>query len=451
MHKKELIFFGRPDGLGNRFEELLSLSNFAVDNNILVKYYWNNSGKWNYLPRFKAKNISIEEVSNLKRWPTKNFESSRYWREYISTRDLYPSENIFLDIKLPKSFGEYIVIHLRGTDRIVANNKKAKYGFQSESFLYETLEKVKKYLDEIQNILPLKIISEDLKLVEFAENYLSEYKKIELPNLYGIESAYQDFAYMLKSKKIILSSKFSTFALSAGLLGNVKMIKFHQYDEPLLNRWKNNFENSFPNDQNQDKTTQNSHIKLKFQEIILGNNFIQSFKVPKKIVMGTKFLIVNGKSNYFGFEENFKIINNKVKIKKNNYSFFQVYCNKIISIVLEEKNRKQKILHELKNLGKSLKILGFSNFFFKFNLKNNYKKPFFLFSDYQSFNEFMKKSYVNNNLIGVIVTLEKNNNIEIGFEKILNQFSNLFYINHINAKPLEYIILSKKSFFEIEK
>ena len=35
--------YGRPDGLGNRYEELLLLSNYAVDNNLYFKYFWNNS------------------------------------------------------------------------------------------------------------------------------------------------------------------------------------------------------------------------------------------------------------------------------------------------------------------------------------------------------------------------------------------------------------------------
>ena len=53
--QKTLIFYGRPDGLGNRYEELALLSNFAVSNNVFIKYYWNNTGNWKYVCRIKAK------------------------------------------------------------------------------------------------------------------------------------------------------------------------------------------------------------------------------------------------------------------------------------------------------------------------------------------------------------------------------------------------------------
>ena len=77
------LFYGCPAGLGNRYEELVKLSNFAVKNDIVIRYYWNNAGKSKYKNLFKAKNITIETIDQLNSWPTKNFESSRYWREYI--------------------------------------------------------------------------------------------------------------------------------------------------------------------------------------------------------------------------------------------------------------------------------------------------------------------------------------------------------------------------------
>ena len=79
IEQNSLIFYGRPDGLGNRYEELVLLSNFAVSNNVFIKYYWNNTGNWKYVCRIKAKNIEIIEVDSVEPWPTKNFEI-RYWR-----------------------------------------------------------------------------------------------------------------------------------------------------------------------------------------------------------------------------------------------------------------------------------------------------------------------------------------------------------------------------------
>ena len=83
---KKIIFYGRPDGLGNRYEELLLLSNYAVENNIYFKYYWNNTGNWKYSNKFTARNIEIIDIDYVKKWPTNNFESTKHWREFISTK-----------------------------------------------------------------------------------------------------------------------------------------------------------------------------------------------------------------------------------------------------------------------------------------------------------------------------------------------------------------------------
>ena len=97
------IFYGRPDGLGNRIEELIQLSSFAVENKTQIKYFWNNSKNFKYPCRVSAKNIHIEEIQNLKNWPTKNFESSNDWRKYISQYNYIYKDQIKLDFTLQKS------------------------------------------------------------------------------------------------------------------------------------------------------------------------------------------------------------------------------------------------------------------------------------------------------------------------------------------------------------
>ena len=128
--KSIIEFYGNPAGLGNRYEELVRLSKFAEAENLHINYFWNNSHKFKYKNKFKAKNISIKEIEYLKTWPTTNFESSRYWREYISTQPISNNENVLLDITNPKIELNYIGIHIRGTDRIVSGNN-IPFGFQS--------------------------------------------------------------------------------------------------------------------------------------------------------------------------------------------------------------------------------------------------------------------------------------------------------------------------------
>lgn len=130
-NKQKIIFYGRPDGLGNRYEELLLLSNYAVDNNFYFKYFWNNSGKWKYTNQFSAQNIEIVEVDHVEKWPTNNFESTKYWRDYISTSDIFHNSNVTLGLTLPEIQNKYIGVLVRGSDRIIDNYEQLPPGFQN--------------------------------------------------------------------------------------------------------------------------------------------------------------------------------------------------------------------------------------------------------------------------------------------------------------------------------
>ena len=87
--------------------------------NLYVDYYWNNSFKFKYKNIFTAKNITIKEIIDLKTWPTNNFESSRHWREYISSQPISNYENVSLDITNPKIELEHMHFFVSIADKIL--------------------------------------------------------------------------------------------------------------------------------------------------------------------------------------------------------------------------------------------------------------------------------------------------------------------------------------------
>ena len=60
-------YCGRPDGLGNKITELILLEAYAIEKNINVKYYWNNS-KYRkdrkYPILLKGKNVEIIPIDD---------------------------------------------------------------------------------------------------------------------------------------------------------------------------------------------------------------------------------------------------------------------------------------------------------------------------------------------------------------------------------------------------
>ena len=411
-----LIFYGRPDGLGNRYEELVLLSNFAVSNNVFIKYYWNNTGNWKYVCRIKAKNIEIIEVDSVDPWPTKNFESTRYWREYISSRNIYHNKNVTLNFKLPEVDKKYVSILTRGSDRVLKRTKNIPPGFQSEQDLDKSIQLAKQYLMINQKTLPISIHSEDEKLKSYVSEILADFDQISLPKFDNLEKAYQDLLGLINSEEIILCSKFSSFALTAAMISNKKVIKFHQYTDPLLQRWKIDYVD-FPENKKEDLIFELNLPKFldKTQSTSLGNNFIGSYKIDQNLINKTKLLLSYNKKKYIGFEENFKILNDSIHVKFLKSSPFINVIKEITYILLNQKNRKTKIRNFIKESIKTFKIMGFLSYFVKYRKLKNYKTNYFLYIGIEDFCKDLENFTKDNFFSGGVVFFE---NLKVDYEYI---------------------------------
>ena len=432
-NRQKIIFYGRPDGLGNRYEELLLLSNYAVDNNFYFKYFWNNSGKWKYTNQFSAQNIEIVEVDHVEKWPTNNFESTKYWKDYISTSDIFHNSNVTLGLTLPEIQNKYIGVLVRGSDRIIDNYEQLPPGFQNFEDVKKSIKLTKEYLISTKEQLPIVIFSEDKELKNLVSTELKQFKQIKLPPVISMEQAYQDLINLIAAKEIILCSKFSSFALTAGLISNKKVIKFYDYSHPLLNRWKNEYINfSFEKAQVDNNLLNIPKFSNEEKLISIGNNFIKSYMVPKKIIEKVSVLVSYNKTEYIGFEENFKLLKNSINIHMTKTTPFLIDLKKIINILKNDKNRKNQLKNKLAESKKTKKIFGFMSYFLTFRQFRVYKQNYFIFIDIQTLSNNLNYFFGNPFFTGAIVTFDNFQRKKNLINKIIDFNNN--YIFHCQVE-----------------
>ena len=433
-----LKFYGNPAGLGNRYEELVRLSKFAEYENLYVDYYWNNSFKFKYKNIFTAKNITIKEIIDLKTWPTNNFESSRHWREYISSQPISNYENVSLDITNPKIGLDYIGIHIRGTDRIVSG-ENIPFGFQSSEDLEKCIELTKKYLLEIKNSLPIAVFSEDNNLKKRVENNLNNHEIILLPKIENTSDTYQDLYHLSNANEIIMCSKFSTYALSAASLGNGKIIHFFNNRDDELRLWDLEFKHYNPNSKNLSFSRENFELSSSY----IGNRKIKSYKVNNETIRNTKILISFNTSTYLGFEEHFKILNNTVKIFMYNSSILFIKIREFFKVLTKDKNRKTKLKKFLEESYKSFKIFNKNAIFFR-NKTTNIKLPYFVHINALELNKFYDTYFKSPYFEGAIIEFTNIENRQQLLEAVLDMFSNQAYsIEVINQYNQTYLSIHK--------
>ena len=249
-----------------------------------------------------------------------------------------------------------------------------------------------------------------------------------MPQIASMEQAYQDLINLLAAKEIILCSKFSSFALTAGLISNKKVIKFYLYSHPLLKRWKNEYIN-FPLEKVQ---VDNNVLDLpKFTDeeklISIGNNFIKSYIIPKKILENISILVSYNKSKYIGFEENFKLLKNSVNIHMTKTTLFFMDLKAIIDILKNNKNRKNLLKTKLAESRKTKKIFGNKSYFLMFKQFRTYKNYYFIFIDIETFSDNLNHFFRDSFFIGAIVIFDNFQNKSDLINKIFDRNDNYLF------------------------
>lgn len=233
MNLNQFIFNGRPDGIGNRIEELINIQEYCVKNDLLCFYVWNNTIKFrSYAPLISFDNITI--IQDTKKINNLVIKNNKIFRRTQGNIIKY-TFNFNVDIT-----EEYdIIVHIRATDRLIHNGKG---DFSSENELKWFVEKSIKYINNNSNIQTYTIVCDDDNYKNYMLNKITK-KFINLSYDNNIPKDWLDYYYLTKCKNsILMCCKFSSFSITAAILGDKILLVFHESLNSNLPRCKANIE-----------------------------------------------------------------------------------------------------------------------------------------------------------------------------------------------------------------
>ena len=234
----EINYKGRGDGLGNRLLEITFLEYMAAKNNIKINYIWTNSS--NRLDRtypilIHSKNVQLSEDPGLEVNFDKYFDKKSSIRSMNKEDWAYYANFIKPNFALEETNREIVSVHLRGGDKIINLNKQffKNYSTKKNDHFFNTNLQYKyfqkKSIDYLNSTKPesLFICSDSdtvkntyQKKIKFKHSYQQHMFQIEVPDVYF------DFFNLAFSTKIIMVSKFSSFAIMASLVGKAKLMVY---------------------------------------------------------------------------------------------------------------------------------------------------------------------------------------------------------------------------------
>jgi len=229
---KKIYINGRPDGIGNRLEELLRIEYHCILNKLTCFYYWDNSGNYNrrYPILFECINVSIQDKD---KYPV-NMISEIGW---MNSRDqmVIAAKNVKLIWPLEIEKCEYTGVHIRTGDRI-------RYPIPHSDFMDINL------FNRIFNFTVKQINLEKpryLFICSDSEKYKNKMiSKLDkditvvdpLISKSGLQ-VYDDFYALSQANKIYMCSKFSSFAITASILNNIPVVSYFNKNESNLIRY----------------------------------------------------------------------------------------------------------------------------------------------------------------------------------------------------------------------
>lgn len=230
-------YLGRPDGIGNRIEEIINVSAYCHKRNMNGNYVWINkhlNRSYDILISSNNLKITKESLSNV-RYKTiadlpeicKDLTKEEVLKaaQYIQTTfDIYFEED-----KKP------VGVHIRGTDRIRNNNHP--HFMKNKGELFDYMSKTISLLNE-KKPKYVFVCSDDKRYYnEFIKKLDSDISVVTPKSEDGIPPEYKDFFALSLCEEVFMCSKFSTFALTASLIGNIPLVSFY-LDEEVAKRYK---------------------------------------------------------------------------------------------------------------------------------------------------------------------------------------------------------------------
>lgn len=234
---KELNYPGRPDGLGNRIEEIIQLEALCSAEKLLVNYVWNNAvydRSYDILCRASSVTIALQPKLHIDMLRISDFQfKPRQGDILASARRIEP----LFDISFP-SGANPVGVHIRGTDRI---------GQVHSHFMKDTRE-FNRYLSTTISLLNA---AKPGHVFVCADNpaYRSAFVRhldhsimlVEPQCDPAVPQEYRDFFALALCTRIYMCSRFSSFSITASLVGNAPVVSYVE-DLEIARRYQALFE-----------------------------------------------------------------------------------------------------------------------------------------------------------------------------------------------------------------
>jgi hypothetical protein len=237
-------------GINNIFD--IRLFDFDNENIKVINNENDINCKYNYFIRLLQHGCSTSPYFIYKF--LKKFNKNITFEEIIDNYNNYAKEIIkpskIIEDNIPENLNNCYGIHLRKTDKIYNSNVYSG----SSNTINEFNIICNALFDDIYNIIlteiePLFLItSEDNEWKEYLKNKLLTFAKINNKiinfinvnyynsNTYDNYNAILDFFCLSKCKKIFQGTKYSTFSISAAIIGNTEIINYAHKLE-CYNNW----------------------------------------------------------------------------------------------------------------------------------------------------------------------------------------------------------------------
>lgn len=226
-------FLGRPDGIGNRIEQLINIQEYCEANNMKCIYIWRNSSFRNYNARIEFENIEIR--TSIKP------EEEKYILNNIKNilqRTFGHKVKYKFNFTIDNHLNYDVIIHIRGTDRIVLNKKNKD--FSTIDMLNSYINKTIEYVNNDESILTYTVVTDDIQYKKLLLYGINK-RYVELIYNYKVNNDWLDFYYLTTPQKyIIMCSQFSSYSICASILGDKKIKVFKNSLSSNLSRYNAN-------------------------------------------------------------------------------------------------------------------------------------------------------------------------------------------------------------------
>lgn len=230
----KFIFIGRPDGIGNRIEQLINIYEYCQKHNVFCIYIWNNRLLWRYYkPLISFDRIEIKtKKDNNDKYPIKTNGV------FLRTKDFIINYSFHFNIEIKEEYDT--IIHIRGTYRLTNNLSHGDFSNKVE--LENIIKKTIDYINNNSDIKSYSIVSDEPKYKQLMKNKINK-QYIHLIYNPDIPRDWTDYYYLTKTKKhILMCSKFSSYSITASIIANKKLLVYPCSLNSNLPRYKANIE-----------------------------------------------------------------------------------------------------------------------------------------------------------------------------------------------------------------